>query len=499
MTDFLSDFDNSLQKLDRLKDNIATRFRDQDDFSNEILQQLTEINTKIKELSGKINELKEDIIDLQKQIDSIDSFINGLRQENMSLHREIDQLQNEKTALLSNNEQTRMEQNALQSQINDYEERIATLNTEKTTAQSEIESLKSTNESLTQQYSTDQDERARQFAQEMGEQQEAHIRQLRENQEAFNEEMKILMSKVEEVELKINELESEKQARESEMIRITSEMESKEDDIKNRSNRIIELERMNEELMNRIITATNVINQSIEALDNLTKEIPNVKTQTDIRNLFSQINESIDSINVLLQRSQPGITARGPPERPSLSRSGAESVVSSIEVEPEEQATTTTRRISPGSFLISPNTEFTVSNGNKLTLNQIKQAISEKIEQMRRNNTDNSEFTKKLQKISNLNSKTELQNLISTIDFTENNTIKGGKTTRKYKKHNVISKTKKGIQKGGFVWNTHSKRKTITTPTFSRKSSSRNSTSRRSSTNSSSRKRIKKNKNSSRR
>ena len=496
MADFLSDFDNSLQKLDRLKDNIATRFRDQDDFSNEILQQLTEINNKIKELSGKINELKEDIIDLQKEIDIADSLINGLKQENISLHREIDKLQNEKTALLSNNEQTRMEQNALQSQINDYEERIATLNSEKTTAQSEIDSLKSTNESLTQQYSTDQDERTRQFAQEMGEQQEAHIRKLTENQEAFNEEMKILMSKVEEAELKINELESEKQARESEMNRITSEMESKEDDITNRSNRIIELERMNEELMNRIITATNVINQSIEALDNLTKEIPNVKTQTDIRNLFSQINESIDSINVLLQRSQPGITARGPPERPSLSRSGAESVVSSTEVEPEEQATTT--RLTPGSFLISPNTEFTVSNGKKLTLNQIKHAISEKIEQMRRNNTDNSEFTRKLQKISNLHTKTELQNIIDTIQFTEHDTIKGGKTTRKYKKHNVISKTKKGIQKGGFVWNTHSKRKTITTPTFTRKSSSR-STSRRSSTNSSSKKRIKKNKNSSRR
>ena len=76
MADFLSDFDNSLQKLDRLKDNIATRFRDQDDFSNEILQQLTEINNKIKELSGKINELKEDNIDLQKQIDSIDKSLD---------------------------------------------------------------------------------------------------------------------------------------------------------------------------------------------------------------------------------------------------------------------------------------------------------------------------------------------------------------------------------------------------------------------------------------
>ena len=500
MSDFLTNFENSLNKLDKLKDNIADRFRNQDNFSNEILSQLTEINNKVKELSKKINELKESIDVLQNQINQIDSVIEGLNQDNAILNRQMEQLKNDKSRLLSDNEEIRRKQNALQQQIDEYEERIATLTSENTTTQSEIDSLKSANESLSQQYSTDRDVQKQEFAKEMREQQELHMRQLTDNQEAFTEEIKNLVSKVEECQLQINDLESEKANREAEMSTINSQMTSKETEINGYTNRIIELERTNEDLMNRIVSATAVIERSIEALDNLTREIPNIKTQTDIRNLFSQINESIDGINVLLQpsniraRAEPEIAAREAPGSPSFSRSGTQPV-SFSENEPEEKQEVSTNLVS--------DIEFNVS-GQKLTLVQLQQLVRQKLQTIR---NKNSEFAKKLRGILDLNDKIESMTTIQSkidnfgIQIKQDGTIVGGKTRRKNKKYNVISKTKKGIkQKGGFVWNTHSKRKTITTPSFTRKSSSRNSTSRRSSsTNTSSRKKHNKKNKSSRR
>jgi len=500
MSDFLTKFENSLNKLDKLKDNIADRFRNQDNFSNEIISQLTEINNKVKELSKKINELKESIDVLQNQINQIDGVIEGLNQDKAILNRQMEQLKNDKSGLLSDNEEIKRKQNELQQEINEYEERIATLTSENTTTQSEIDSLKSANESLTQQYSTDRDVQKQEFAEKMREQQELHMRQLSENQETFNEEIKILVSRVDECQLKINDLETEKANREAEMSSINSQMTSKESEINGYTNRIIELERTNQDLMSRIVSATDVIERSIEALDNLTREIPNIKTQTDIRNLFSQINESIDGINVLLQpsniraRAEPEIAAREAPGSPSLSRSGTQPV-SFSENEAEEKQEVSSNLASV--------TEFNVS-GQKLTLSQLQQLVRQKLQTIR---NKNSEFAKKLQGILDLNDKIESMTTIQSkidnfgIQIKQDGTIVGGKTRRKNKKYNVISKTKKGIkQKGGFVWNTHSKRKTITTPSFTRKSSSRNSTSRRSSsTNISSRKKHNKKNKSSRR
>jgi DNA repair exonuclease SbcCD ATPase subunit len=503
MSDFLINFENSLNKLDKLKDNIADRFRNQDNFSNEILSQLTEINNKVKDLSKKINELKENIDVLQKQINQIDGVIEGLNQDKAILNRQMEQLKNDKSGLLSDNEEIKKKQIALQQEINECEERIATLTSENTTTQSEIDSLKSANESLTQQYSTDRDVQKQEFAEKMSEQQELHMRQLSDNQEAFNEEIKILVSRVDECQLKINDLETEKANREAEMSSINSQMTSKESEINGYTNRIIELERTNQDLMSRIVSATDVIERSIEALDNLTREIPNIKTQTDIRNLFSQINESIDGINVLLQpsniraRGEPEIAAREAPGTPSLSRSGTQPVSFSEMGQDEGE-----EKQEVSSNLASV-TEFNVS-GQKLTLSQLQQLVRQKLQTIR---NKNSEFAKKLQGILDLNDKIESMTTIQSkidnfgIQIKQDGTIVGGKTRRKNKKYNVISKTKKGIkQKGGFVWNTHSKRKTITTPSFTRKSSSRNSTSRRSSsTNISSRKKHNKKNKSSRR
>jgi hypothetical protein len=202
----------------------------------------------------------------------------------------------------------------------------------------------------------------------------------------------------------------------------------------NLQNQITQLTSDNENLVRRIIEATQAINEASDTLNAISNGVPNATTQTEVNDLLQQIERSLENIGRAIQ---------GQPQQASSGQQNSQP-----------------RPMDPNVEI-----ELTDNNGNisNVRLGTILQMLSEKAAV---GGSQGQKYQDALNEIRNsppINVNYILH--AKNIEY-KNNKIMGGRKSRKNRKNRK--------QKGGFTYKTTYKRKSISSiPKHSRKNSSK--------------------------
>jgi hypothetical protein len=195
---------------------------------------------------------------------------------------------------------------------------------------------------------------------------------------------------------------------------------------------IEQLNQMNQQLVNRLMAATEAINQATDDLVQLTESVPNVRTKQEVDALLNQITQQIEQSIENIGRAAQG--------QPQLSNGG----------------------IANSSSIL--NNESILINGNEIEFGELKQLLQRKNQQVR-SREPNNKYKQTLDKLTNATSGQEVQGILNRNGIVfKNGSIMGGRKTKKNRK-----------QKGGFTYKKSFRRRSITSRTNSRRNSRRSS------------------------
>ena len=299
---FLQQFQDSLTRLGGVHTKIAASIAQKKQFSDSIIVKLRDINGKIQALAGEITRLKAEVDGLHGQVQSNTASIGSKDKEVADLQQRIVASEAEKQQL---DERLRdlesryaSEKNAAQQQIDQHEASIRTL-TEQNTA------IKAQADALTAELAGKGDLQG-QHAAEITKLTEESRQQLAAQQQANEDELAKLhgeLQNLQAVEAHLNQQLAAKTAEvETHTQNISATQTTTQAQITQLTTQIAALEAENKDFLDRIIAATQAIQQATGALEALEASIPpDAQTGTDITALFDEINHSIQNISGVIQ------------------------------------------------------------------------------------------------------------------------------------------------------------------------------------------------------
>ena len=352
---FLAQFQQSLDTLNQINSVIDKNSQDKQQFSAFVKDQLAKIRAKIGILIQRIDELKARIVDLQGQINQNNNGIQGKDDEIANLIIERDSLRGQLTEALRLRDESRNTAAALQTTIDQHETEINRLTAENATLRNDINRLnndidsrgvaveqqraqdieqlrrdndailqRQAQESVTQQQQLQQQIDANnqriQELEQQAQQSAAQIQQLQEqlNQrqvalDANNQQIQQLQQEIVVKDQTIQQLNDQNNANgnlQQSLNRITQELERSQLE---RNGLVQE----NDDLIDRIVQATLVIQNATQRLRELTDEQFYIQNkggvQTDVDEIIQQIEGLIQSISNALN---PAGNRGGPPSNP---------------------------------------------------------------------------------------------------------------------------------------------------------------------------------------
>jgi uncharacterized coiled-coil DUF342 family protein len=401
---FLAQFQQSLNSLNNLNDIINENTQDKQQFTTFVKEQLARVRTKIGALIQRINELKAKLVTLQDQINQNNGGIQNKDAEIADLTRQRNEINVQLTEATRLRDENMNRANALQSDIDQREAEIQRLTAENATLRNdiaqlnndinnrgnaaeqqraqEIEQLRQDNAAILQrqaQESTTQQQQLQQQIdanntriQDLEQQLQARVQDVQQLQEQINQRQSALDANI----ARIQELEQGISERDQRIQQLTEQARQAYGDLQQRLDTAtqnlnqIQSERdglvsENDDLIERIVAATGIIQNATQRLRELTDEQFYVQSktgvQTDVEAILQELEVLIQSISNALQ-SGPASRILPPPQglpqgRPPVGNSGGPAPVGILE------------SISSG----KPATEVPIPNGSKqVTLSGIK-------------------------------------------------------------------------------------------------------------------------------
>ena len=298
---FLQDFQSSMDRLNGMNDMIQNSIQQKKNFSSKLLDKLKAINDKIRDLVGQINKLKENVDTLQGQVSSNSTNISDKDKQLTDLTQKLTALEAEKQQISQQftdfQKQVIDEKSALQQKIDDCESKIRQLTDENT-------NIKNQADALTSELSGKGD-LASQHANEIKSQTEDFQKQLETQQQANQTKIDELMAKINESDVKMLDLQTQLQQKTDEAAAhvqsINDSQSQGQTQIAQLNQQIADLKKENDDLIQRIIAATQAIQQASDNLELLANTVPNQQTDQDVDQLFSEIEQSIQNISGVLQ------------------------------------------------------------------------------------------------------------------------------------------------------------------------------------------------------
>jgi DNA repair exonuclease SbcCD ATPase subunit len=437
MSDFIENFRTSLEGLEQFHQRFLQMNTSNLDFSKDVSTKLQRINQSINVLKTKIGEYISKIATLEQQIQqnqndagSNQAQVQQLTQENQQLQTTIDQQQQQMSELTS-------QLTALNQEKENLEQQQQQLNQEKAALQQIVDghpeqAQKQLRDALDQQ----QEECQKRI--------DALQQQIQELTQRLNENNTVQLSKgqtVRQNQQQIDELQKNNQ----------------------------ELLANNQQLKQLIETGTQQINDILAQVQNLPSGEFTNNIQL-INGLINEINKNLDEIEGPIQ--MPGTPVPGPMPMPGPPVSGPIQMPKLVRQN--------------GFFNSNSNPNIQIYNSS-IPFNTLIQQLKTKINNMKGTGSPRenkySDLLSRLQNAQNENEINQIIELVKTdqmfkqfLNGNPNPTITGGrKTRRRIKKSLKQKKTKK--QKGGFIYNTHSKRMSAKR-TPSRNSNKKNKTKR---------------------
>ena len=427
---FKQEFDNSLQRLAQINTAIDANLRSKQEFSARIIQRLTAINDRVRQLGDAITALKAQLTTLQgqaaannTQIADIGTEVNGLRAQIAQLTDERDRAAAELDRV---QKQSQADTQALQKRIDDHEANARQLTDQNTQITQQRDALQA---ELTQKGDlgaahaaelknlTDQNTQALlQKDAELAAQQQANATQIQQLQAEIAAKEAELNTRIADVgtntaqlQAQIEQLTREKQEREAQVTQLQGD--------------ITALQTENQDLINRIIAATQAITEATNRLRELND--PASFNEAELDTKFQELETSLQQISNAIQ---------GNPVANNQASGNIAPAAGRIKLPPD----------TPINF-----------KGQALTLGNIINTLGAK-PQVDRVTNQPSKYATALRGVRAAQTPEEvIQALSSNAIDAKNGAISGGKKTKKNKK---VRK-----QKGGYTYKLNSKRKSITT------------------------------------
>jgi uncharacterized phage infection (PIP) family protein YhgE len=311
---FLNEFQQKMDKLNAVRSGIQASVQSKEQFANYLKNRLQEINSGLQQLSDLINELKSRADNLESQISTNNANIGDKERQLQELSKQLETLNNERNELIAkmsqqdNATKSQMEKmRELQNQINNYEVQLRDLEQLSVSQKGELDALR-------QEMTRTGDERDKAHVQELERLTGQSTQQLQQ-QEAQ------LIQKIKECETKLIGFEQQIREKDTQLISKQKEIEEKMMEAQNSGTalqtQITNLRSENDELRQKLIEATNAINQSADDLLKLMEDIPNAQSKKEIETLLdsisNQMRQSIENISLAAQ-GQPMM----PPGQPIM-------------------------------------------------------------------------------------------------------------------------------------------------------------------------------------
>ena len=434
---FKQEFEQSLQRLAQINTAIDANLRGKQEFSARIIQRLTAINDKVKQLGDAIRALKEQLTNLQAQAAANNTHIEDIGTEVNGLRAQIAQLTDQRDKAIAGLDELKKQYQAdaqdFQKRIDDCEEKLRQLtdqNSEITKQRDALQAELGQKGDLGAAHAEELKKLTEQHTQELQQKDE----QLRLQQEANNARIKQLQDEIAAKEAELNntitDVGNNATQLQAQIDQLTREKQEKDNQIAQLQGDITALQTENQDLINRIVSATQAIAEATNRLQDLND--PATFNEAELDAKFQELEASVQQISNAIQGN------------------------------PVANNQASGRPIAGQSRLL-PDTPI-VFRGQNLTLGLIISQLSKK-PQVDRNTNGPSKYALALRGLNDAQTPEQvLQALNSSGVDAKNGSIYGGKKTKKNKR---VRK-----QKGGYTYKLNSKRRSIST-------SSRSSTSGR--------------------
>jgi chromosome segregation ATPase len=467
--DFLRNFQERIDRLQVVRRDIGANIDAKQQFTNNLKTKLELFNDRLRELSGLITNLKtraeeaeERVVtnntaigERQRRIDQLNAErenIDGERQrldQEMARQREETQrVTAEKQALINQHE---AELRQITQQKTDVENQLREVTDQKTAIEEQVRALNQELANRGDQQATHAGEIQR-LTQQLQEQSQRQLedsqRQLQEqSQRQLQEQEQRLTEQINDCERRIVEAQNQLQDREADHTQARDQLTTQHGQVQARVDdleRQIELlTQQNQQLVQRLIDATQAIQDATVDLERLSNSMPNAESQEEVNALLNSIEQSIENIGRAAQGQQMNAG--------ELIQQGR----------PQAQA-----------GQIDDNAPIQIGDYRR-TYNEFIRDLRRKINDVVRSTGDrNNKYQAALTQIQNERDPTRIPAILQHNGiYIINNQIRGGRKTRKNKK-----------QRGGFIYKTNSKRRStssrskrstrrITSSTTSRRSS----------------------------
>lgn len=404
--DFLEKFDESLTRLQGAQTNITGNVAKNKQFNQGLISKLKDLNKQITNINASITVLIKTIDELKNKHTSISTDINTHKDEITQLKKQIALLENKKSELDKQLNALKADKLVLEQTQTDLKSEVTKLTGRLDSAEKEQAQL----QLLAEKTGNDAVKKAAQDLEALGKQYDTSLNALRD--EIAEKEKGILSLK--------NEIESNKIA------------------VASHQSEVATLTNKNAVLVDKIKEATNVINTTQQALNQLSLDGDDGNINIEIE----EIQKILNQITNAIQAELPTVPTQGQGQQQNTSSSSSMSSFkkqSSTAINEQSQITIGSKTMT---FSALKAELFSASNGNTnskfaIALNEIEQTPMITKDQVSEILTRNSIST---------NKKSEL---------------KGGRKTKKLRRGAKKNNRTKKNKRGGFLYNKNSKRKSV--------------------------------------
>ena len=417
---FLEDFQQSIGKLSKFQTRLEQKSADKNRFNSKLVGSLKSIKDNIGALANKISEFKSAMDGLHVQVNTNEIHVRGKEEEIAQIKQHAATLEEHKNKLVEQHEQAQQQftqqGQATQQNINECETRVRELSLKNEEIQNHLDAVNA-------ELSGKGDIQA-QHVEELQKQSEEFKQQL-EGQSNANQEQQLTLT------TKINDLEKQLQTQQQELQRKTGEVDTHLNSINKQgqegqaqiaqlTKQLNDLEATNKDLVQRIVDASQVINVTVDKLQNL---IMNDSNPDQIESDISEIELSIENIANVIQGRSPAQLGLG--EQSQLSWPTA-----------------------PTNIVLPGTTKITIQ-GMVFTLDDIKRYLATKSNQIKQGNSKiNNKYQSAIVQLRSVQTHEQVVRIVE--QFFNKGKFVGGKTKKRRRK-----------QKGGFVYKQQSKRRQI--------------------------------------
>jgi chromosome segregation ATPase len=465
-----------------LNTSITKNSQNKQQFTGFVLTKLQEIHEKIKAIMIKIKEIKNQVDTLEGQVNQNNSGIQDKDAEIAKLTQQLQQLTSERDSLtsqLANTNNSASEKTTLlQQQIDQNEAKLreleaqnATLVNEKDTLNKELasrgdvqgqhaqeiqklsEENKSQIEKMQQENVQQMQELQKQIADKES-QLQANAQQMQELQKQITDKEAQLQSnaqQIQDLQKQIAEKDKQISDHQSSAANTQQEQQQNASAIADVNNKLAQLEQernalqqQNDDLIQRIIAATNAINSATTQIEKITDEVFFDKKDKDISRVIEEIEASLQEITNTIEGKSVTMVSNSAPSNSAPSNSQQK------------------------------NRNVNVK-GITINLNDLMNNLMKKNKDVVKNTGDEKNKYKNAYKyindtlisspaISDKDLGLVVENAMKGIDFTSDGSVRGGyvKVSKKHKKYGKKYTRK---QKGGFTWGKYKKTTTNPAPT----------------------------------